>query len=262
MIGSKKGKLQIIEYSHTEKNKYWKAKCECGNIRIVSTADFNKNKCPVPSCGCYRTKNISDEDRFFKFVEKTDWCWIWKGSLTDMGYGQFWNKHKDYTAHRASYRMFKGEIPNGIFVCHHCDNKKCVNPDHLFLGTAKDNTQDLIIKGLKKTTPRRLTLDQDKQVLELYLQGYKQRDIAKFFKCHQATVWRIIHESIPMKSLHGIGNCNAKLNEDKIIKMRILFYKEGFSFSEISRLFNVNPTTAERAIKGLTWSHVNENFKS
>lgn len=78
-------------------------------------------------------------------------CWIWKGSFAGhMGYGRtnFQNKH--WQAHRLFYTWYKGEIPDGMFVLHRCDVPSCVNPDHLFLGTAKSNAKDMVKKGRNK----------------------------------------------------------------------------------------------------------------
>ena len=79
-------------------------------------------------------------------IKKTESCWLWTG-VTDHGYGRISMQRKTLAAHRIAFEHFKGPIPDGLFVLHKCDNPPCCNPDHLFLGTHKDNMADCVAKG-------------------------------------------------------------------------------------------------------------------
>ena len=88
-------------------------------------------------------------DRFWGKVQKgpDDQCWHWVAYKRPDGYGQFYLDGKTVTAHRTAWQLTSGRIPNGLCVCHKCDNPSCVNPGHLFLGTMTDNIRDRDAKG-------------------------------------------------------------------------------------------------------------------
>jgi hypothetical protein len=93
-------------------------------------------------------------ERFWSYVDISDQCWKWTGSVTNYGYGRLHiggRDGRDVGAHRIAWELLKGRIPEGLYVCHHCDNPICVNPAHLFLGTQSDNMQDA---GKKNRLPQ------------------------------------------------------------------------------------------------------------
>ena len=101
------------------------------------------------------------EERFWYHVNKTDGCWEWTGYRDKVGYGRFkMGTKKVFMSHRAAYTLFKGPIPDGLLVCHRCDNPSCVNPDHLFLGTHLDNNLDCVNKDRKG----KLSMEERKQI--------------------------------------------------------------------------------------------------
>lgn len=81
-----------------------------------------------------------------KIVKEGD-CWLWLAARNNMGYGQIRIARRTVLAHRTSYELFVGAVPTGLCVLHRCDNPRCINPSHLFLGTMRDNTQDMCKKG-------------------------------------------------------------------------------------------------------------------
>lgn len=87
--------------------------------------------------------------RFWAKVKKTKTCWLWQGATNNHGYGLIKQplRSNQLLAHRVSYVIHFGPLPEGVCALHRCDNPPCVNPDHLFDGTKKDNTQDMISKG-------------------------------------------------------------------------------------------------------------------
>lgn len=156
------------------------------------------------------------EDRIYRMitVNEQNGCWEWLGALRN-GYGRLIvgsridGSRRSESAHRLSYKVFKGEIPEGLEVCHHCDNRRCVNPDHLFVGTRLENIADRETKG-RNNPPRgenhskaKLTGITVRQARAMRKEGMTFDSIARTFGVHKKTVmdaikgdnWRHIDNS-------------------------------------------------------------------
>jgi len=124
--------------------------------------------------------------RFFSQVSKSDGgCWLWTGCKSNRGYGLLTRRRKVFRSHRISYELTYGKIPSGLYVLHTCDVPSCVNPDHLFLGTQKDNMRDMALKGRstlgEKNPKAKLTLNQVCEIRELAKSGKNRKEIADSF---------------------------------------------------------------------------------
>lgn len=154
---------------------------------------------PCESCNtlCYKKYArafCSDKCRFIIYVEKTDTCWIWKGTKNRRGYGKFCFKGNNWSiASRTSYELFKGPIEKGMFVCHLCDIPSCVNPDHLWVGSHVENILDMIEKERQhsKLFPMEVV-----KLRKLWEQGINNAELCKMFNVTSGTVSSIIHRRI------------------------------------------------------------------
>lgn len=121
-------------------------------------------------------------------------CWFWKGSKTDAGYGSCRRLNKQL-AHQVSYIAFCGEIRDNLFVCHECDNRICVNPDHLWLGTGFDNMEDSRKKGRlrgEKNPSAKLTELKIQQIFHRQKEGLSRLEISTEFNISQAQLSTIL----------------------------------------------------------------------
>lgn len=144
--------------------------------------------------------NITEKDksRFWAKVKRgaPDECWEWAGWIRKDGYGGARLRGKHWLAHRVAWMMTNGEIPLGLCGCHHCDNKKCCNPDHLFLGTYEDNSKDMDSKGRRVTSPGekngRAKLTAEQVLVIRSLSGKMSLEsIGINFGISHTSVWRI-----------------------------------------------------------------------
>lgn len=144
------------------------------------------------------------QGRYWSKVNKAgpDECWEWKSTLSHNGYGKFYLNGTMARAHRVSYEFAHGPIPAGLQVCHACDNRKCCNPEHLFLGTPADNTQDM----MRKNRTGNVTLA-PAQVLEIrarYGQGQiTQGELGAAYGVDRSTIHLIVRHKHHREVCHA-----------------------------------------------------------
>lgn len=139
-------------------------------------------------------------ERFEASVEKSDGCWLWLGAPQSQGYGEMLINGRHYLAHRLSYELFKGPIPEGLEVCHECDNPPCVNPDHLFLGTHRDNMRDMAQKGRaaiagpagERHGMSKLTVSDVREIRQRAAIGHSYRQLAEAFGVDSTNISLIV----------------------------------------------------------------------
>jgi hypothetical protein len=170
---------------------------------------------------------MTTEERFWKNVDKSggpESCWLWTAGKSG-DYGDFWIAGGHTGAHRMAYVLSRGGIPDGMFVCHKCDNPICVNPAHLFLGTCADNLADMAQKG------RAAKGDQNGR--------------------------RLHPESVP----RGEGSASAKLTEQQVIAMRVRFAGGGVTKSDLMREYGVSHRQVRNILARRQWAHVTDAYE-
>jgi hypothetical protein len=144
-----------------------------------------------------KAKNEAEiEARFWVKVTKglpTD-CWLWNGGTTGHpkhDYGVWWYKGKHLTAHDVSYILTHGDIPESMVICHTCDNPKCVNPNHLWAGTHKDNYEDMVAKKRQKYPSSKLTSEKVVLLRQRFGTGESRTALAKEYGISREMLYRV-----------------------------------------------------------------------
>lgn len=138
---------------------------------------------------------------FWKRVQKQEGCWLWTGHLIKHGYGRFNCYGSQFSAHRISWELHFGVIPDGLFVLHKCDNPSCVRPEHLFVGTQADNVRDMTKKGRAHKASGedhasvKLTWKKVRSIRERYAAGgISVRQLAREHGLTNGAMWQAIRE--------------------------------------------------------------------
>jgi hypothetical protein len=176
---------------------------------------------------------MSNAERFAKYVDKSE-CWLWKGGVLENGYGIFhWvegGKGKSRSAHRCAYELAYGPIAEGMMVLHTCDNRTCVRPDHLYLGTHEQNMRDM------KERNRAATGEHNGK--QLYPERIARGD------AH----WTHQHPEWLARGEHG----NSKYTADTVAEMRKR-REAGALLREIAAEFGIPIATVHQICSRSTW---------
>lgn len=194
--GKRFGLLVVLEkvFSSSTKNSIWLCRCDCGKEKIINKTALKRGQ---NSCGCLHEK--TPKERILEKINiDENGCWNWTGFLMGGGYGRFYLIDRYIPAHRASYEIFKEPIPKENLACHHCDNRACVNPEHIYAGTYKTNSQDAVnrnrinpVCGIKHHN-HKMDEDKVKYIRFMCASGFSRQKMAKMFQVGVSAIQKVM----------------------------------------------------------------------
>jgi hypothetical protein len=222
--------------------------------------------------------SVSDRQRFRQRVDipiNGDGCWTFSGARNQNGYGQFRigerRVNQRVNAHRVAWVLENGPIPDGLLVCHKCDQPSCVRPSHLWLGTSADNQADMSKKGRSTTGEKsgkaKLRQRDVLAIRRLAAGGRRHSTIADRYRIATGYVSQIVWRkswqhlppepgvATPVNGIIGEAHWCAKLTEQDVRTIRQLVAR-GDTQTDVARRFGVSTVSVSKIIRGRTWKHV------
>lgn len=176
---------------------------------------------------CGMTESVAE--RLWPSVNRTAGCWEWTGPAFRGGYGRVYFRGRTLYAHRVSWELANGRIPDGLWVLHHCDNPPCVRPDHLFLGTHADNMADMVAKGRHSSLMHP----------EAVVRGDRHPSRTK-----------------PWTRPRGERHAMARLNTEQVMEIRRRYVAGGWTQEQLGFAFGITESNISRIVRDKNWRHL------
>ena len=202
-------------------------------------------------------------------------CWEWVGGKKKSGYGQIHINGTTIGSHRLMYECYNGPIKDGLFACHECDNKSCVNPFHITPGTLQHNMDDAVKRNRMATGEdhgmSKLTEIEVKDILDQLILGVTQYDLAELYNIDQTNIsciaqgknWKSCYnaltdeQKIKIKTNAKYNSCTTrKLVPEQVIEIRNLHAQGNISQTELCEMFNISQGTMSHLINRKTWCDI------
>jgi|GEM_PF-966020 len=230
----------------------------CGDVFATTTANsyFCPGKCKAKWIRSGKMpKQTAAEKILLRVAKQANGCWNWTGSRSQQtGYGTVSWEGDPIRTHRWAWMHKHGEIPDGLCVLHKCDNPACINPDHLFLGTSRENIEDRDRKGRGKGWTRLFNDRQANVIRSAYRSGMSILELAAMLECHSMTIYNLVTGKT-YRSLSGrTRRTFAKLKEEDIPRIRELYASGSHTHESLGLKFDVNGTTIGRVLNKSTWA--------